>query len=338
MQLRDHEGVKGKRDAYPFDPRLLKVEAGYNVRVMDSPEMRAKNAELKESIRVNGVKVPLEVKFDGEDVYVVAGHRRHAMVSELIAEGEPIETVLVIAEPKGTNDAERALNLVISNSGEPLKPLEVAEVVRRLTAFGWDKGQIAKRMGWKSTSTVGQHLDMLAMPADLQKAVTQGKVSATMARRLEKEQPGLAAKIVSDAEDEQKRLGKKGRATPKAIRKIAPKKTNAKPKTHVVLSDELHEAPAAEPEQIAAPEPPTTSALAATPENGFHNLGEALQVAVPQGFRESIKQLLDTIEPFANLAHDFDFDAHADDDVVEVPFKYLKKAWTVFAKMAGAEA
>lgn len=223
MQLRDHEGIKGKRDAYPFDPRLLKITDGYNVRDLETPEARQKLEELKESIRANGVKVPLEVRFDGAEVFVIAGHRRHKAAMELIAEGEPIETVLIIAEPKGTNDAERTLNLAISNSGEPLKPLEVAEIVRRLTAFGWDKSQIAKRMGWKSPSTVSQHLDMLAMPAELQQAVKQGNVSATMARRLEAEQPGLAAQIIADAAAEQKALGKKPRATPKAIKKATGK-------------------------------------------------------------------------------------------------------------------
>src|SRR4051812_6594924 len=186
MMLRDHPGVQGKRDAYPFDPRQLKIDPHYNVRRLDTPEAREKLAELKESIRANGIKVPLEVRFDGKDVWVVAGHRRHAAVMELIAEGEPIETVLTIHEAKGTNDAERVLNLITSNSGEPLKPLEVAEVVRRLVAFGWENTQIAKRLGWKSASSVNQYLDMVAMPEGVKEHVRKGDISASLARNIAK--------------------------------------------------------------------------------------------------------------------------------------------------------
>src|ERR1044072_748044 len=160
MQFRDHPGVQGKRDAYPFDPRLLKIDASYNVRDLDAADERADLDELKESIRANGVRVPLEVRLVDEDVFVVAGHRRHKAVMELIAEGEEIKAVPVMPEPKHTSDVDRIINLVVSNSGKPLKPLEVAEVVRRLGAFGWANGQIAKRLGWEATSAVPKNLDL----------------------------------------------------------------------------------------------------------------------------------------------------------------------------------
>ena len=229
MQLRDHEGVKGKRDAYPFDPRLLKVDSAYNVRDMTSPEAIERLGELKESIRSNGVRVPLEVRFDGSDVFIVAGHRRHKAVMELIDEGTEIETVLIIHEAKGTNDAERTLNLVVSNTGEPLKPLEVAEVVRRLCNYGWTEAQIMTRLGWRSTASVKQHLDMLAMPAAVQRQVRDGDVSASTALHVVKEtrdartDPAFAAELIANAAEEKRRLGKKGRATPKEVRKALDK-------------------------------------------------------------------------------------------------------------------
>lgn len=222
MRLREHPGVKGKRDFYPFDPRLLKVDPDYNVRDLTTKDARVKLDELKEQIRHAGVRTPLEVRMQGDDLYIVAGHRRHWAVMELIAEGVEIESIPVIHEPLGTNDAERAINLVLSNSGEPLTPLELARVVKRLADFGWDESQIAKRIGWKSKASVRQHLDMLALPEEVQQAVKRGEVSATMARRLEAENPGKAAQLIKEAADEQKRLGKAGRATPKAVSKVAP--------------------------------------------------------------------------------------------------------------------
>lgn len=233
MELRNHPGVHGKRDYYPFDPRLLKVDPQFNVRDLSTPEAIEKLAELKESIRANGVKVPLEIRFTGEDVYIVSGHRRHRAVMDLIEEGEPIETVLVISEPKGTNEADRVLNLVTSNSGEPLKPLEVAEVVRRLVAFGWEHLRIARRMGWKSAASVNQYLDMLAMPEGVKEHVRKGEVSATLARKIVKESDSeeTAEDRIKANLEENKRI-KKGlqKVTPKSLKRDAEKKKSAERK------------------------------------------------------------------------------------------------------------
>jgi ParB/RepB/Spo0J family partition protein len=240
MQFRDHPGVQGKRDAYPFDPRLLKIEPGYNVRNLDSTDDA--DLELKESIRANGVRVPLEVRLVDEDVFVVAGHRRYKMTMELIAEGEEIKSIPVMPEPKHTTEIDRIINLVISNSGKPLKPLEVAEVVRRLVVFGWDHHAIAKRLGWRSSTSVKQHLDLIAMPEPVKQIVRDDGASATTAAKAMKNarnDPEFAAQLLRDAAEEQKRLGKKGRATPKSVKaaserakpKAAEPKSRAEPKT-----------------------------------------------------------------------------------------------------------
>ncbi len=256
MRLREHPIVVSKGDQFQIDPRQLKIDSAYNVRNMDTPEMREKNAELKASIRENGVKVPVEIRFDGTDAWMVAGHRRLAMVLELIAEGEDIKAIPAIQEAQGTNDAERTLNLVVSNSGEPLKPIEIAEVVRRLLAFKWDKGQIAKRLGWKSTNSVQQHLDLLAMPEDLRQKIKSAGIEATTARKAVAEL-GVdgTRKLIEDNEKQ----GKKTR--PRDVRAAAPPKklTPAKPP---VSDPPKPEAAAAKP----APSP-VASAFAG---NGTH--------------------------------------------------------------------
>jgi ParB/RepB/Spo0J family partition protein len=254
MQFREHPGVMGKRDAYPFDPRLLKIEPGYNVRNLDSTDDA--DLELKESIRANGVRVPLEVRLVDEDVFVVAGHRRYKMTMELIAEGEEIKSIPVMPEPKHTTEIDRIINLVISNSGKPLKPLEVAEVVRRLVVFGWDHHAIAKRLGWKSSGSVKQHLDLIAMPEPVKQIVRDDGASATTAAKAMKDaknDPEFAAQLLRDAAEEQKRLGKKGRATPKSVTAAGER---AKPK------------PLAEPKPTPQPEAPAplASGLPATTE------------------------------------------------------------------------
>lgn len=256
MRLKEHEGVAARRDYFLFDPRLLKIDPAYNVRRMDDPELRAKNLELKESIRANGVKMPLEIRFNGTDAIVVAGHRRHAMVMELIGEGEPIKSVPVMQESAETNDEERTLNLVTSNSGEPLKPMEVAEVVRRLIAFGWDKGQIARRLGWKSTASVQQHLDLIAIPSEVKAAAKASGVADTTLRTAVKELGSAETlKLIQDNAAQ----GKKTR--PKDVKQAAPKKaTQAKAPPKPAEPEPTPEPPREEPAPSPAEQAPERQA------------------------------------------------------------------------------
>lgn len=215
MQFRDHEAVKGKRDSYPVDPRALKVDPAYNVRDMADPETIAHVRWLADSIKQSGVRVPLEVRLDGEDIYVVAGHCRLAATMLAISEGAEIETVPTIPEPKGTNEVERVLNLVISNSGKALTPLAVAEVVRRLLAFGWNNEKIAERLGWKSAANVDQYTALLSATPEVQEMVRAGEVSASTAAKVVRKEGKSAAATLKAAVKSSPR----GKATTKSIAK-----------------------------------------------------------------------------------------------------------------------
>lgn len=212
MQFRDHEAVKGKRDSYPVDPRALKIDPAYNVRDMKDPETIAHVRWLADSIKENGVKVPLEVRLEGEDIFVVAGHCRHAGTMLAISEGAEVETVMVIPEPKGTNEVERTLNLVTSNSGKALSPLAIAEVVRRLLAFGWTNEAIAKRLGWKSVATVENSIALMGAAPEVKEMVRSGAVSASTASKVVKKEGSKAGATLKAA------AAKTGKATAKTLR------------------------------------------------------------------------------------------------------------------------
>jgi ParB family chromosome partitioning protein len=199
MQFRDHPAVQGKRDSYPVDPRALKIDPAYNVRDMQDPETIAHVRWLADSIKENGVKVPLEVRLDCEDIYVVAGHCRHAGTMLAISEGAEIPTVMVIPEPKGTNEVERTLNLITSNSGKPLTPLAVAEVVRRMLAFGWKEEAIAKRLGWKSVASVENAVTLSSAPEDVKAMVRSGAVAASTASKVIKKEGDKAGATLAAA-------------------------------------------------------------------------------------------------------------------------------------------
>jgi ParB-like chromosome segregation protein Spo0J len=301
VELKHHEAVLARRDSFVIDPRLLKTDVSYNVRELSAPDTQDHIAALKESIAANGVRVPLEVRLTGTDIYIVAGHCRHAAVMALIAEGrDDIKGVPCIQDPKSINDAERTLNLVISNSGKPLSTLEVAEVVRRLEAFGWTEEQIQKRMRWKSRASVKQHAEVAALPETMKDHIRKGEISPTTARNLAKNDElteEQKEEMIRANLEENKRLGvgkrnTRTKVTPKTLKRDKPK---AKP--------EAPEAPA--PTQVLT-EPPPVSLPPAAGWDHFDHTPAREHVAISP-IRPGINDLIKALEPFANLAHDHDF-------------------------------
>jgi ParB-like chromosome segregation protein Spo0J len=364
VQFRDHPAVQGKRDFYPVDPRKLKVDDAYNVRDMQAKETRDHIAWLKASIIAGGVHTPLEVRLDGKNIFVVAGHCRLAAVLEAIEEGNPIATVPCIPEAKGTDEIDRTVNLVISNSGKPLSPLEVAKVVKRLQGYGWEPKQIAERLGWKSTNTVKQHLDMLALPEGVKKHVREGNVSATTARHLAKGvDPDEAEKMIQANLEENRRIkGPRRRTTVtrKTIERDRPKpraaeaKYEPQPVPEPVAASETvsivfgksggagggNSLSSQPPEQMPAPvaEQRETSIQPANPDWNGPTLADC-QVRIESFERPpaGVKDLIDALAPFAHCAELNLLYARDDSEVIEVLVGDIKRAWKAWSKATGAD-
>jgi ParB/RepB/Spo0J family partition protein len=206
-QLRDL--AESKRDLLMFDPRKIQVEPGYNIRDLETVDAKVKLRELARSIASEGVKQPLTIRLSGTQPLVIAGHRRLAAALIAINElGAEIQSIPCIAEPKGTSEADRCADLVVSNSGEPLTPLEIAGVVKRLTGFGWEPENIAKRLGWASKQTVENYLDLLATPTSVQEMVRNHEVSASTAVSTVRKHGDKAAGVLADAKVQARSEGK----------------------------------------------------------------------------------------------------------------------------------
>jgi ParB-like chromosome segregation protein Spo0J len=292
MQFRDHPAVGGKRDFYPVDPRALKVDSSYNVRDMDAADTREHVAELKGLIRESGVRTPLEVRLDGDAIFVVAGHCRLAAVMELIAEGIEIKSVPCVPEPKGTSVEERTLNLHLSNNGKPLSALEKAKIVKRLHDFGWEPAEIARRMNWKSVASVTQALEAGAMPEPVKQQVRDGAISATEAAKLVKNlapgtDPVRAAELIKANQEENKRLGVGKRNNHKATNKTL-RRDRIKPQPK---APEPPEIPAGILDTPGNATDLLPSALAATSESSIPAMAPNAEVEMPAAAHEPHPQL-----------------------------------------------
>ena len=168
------------RDAFMIDPRKITVDQDYNLRDLTTDLAQQSLAELRESIRESGIRVPLLVRLDGEEIILVQGHRRHAAVLALIKEGVPFKAVPCWSEDKKRGAEDRTLDLFLSNDGEPLTELEKAEGIRRLRSYGWKDAEILKRLG-KSKSYIAHLAQVANLPEEAKELVRDGVVSATTA-------------------------------------------------------------------------------------------------------------------------------------------------------------
>lgn len=205
----------GRSDTFKLKPADITVVPGFNVRAEDE-EWRAHIDQLKESIRANGVLEPLTVAYNKalDRTELRHGHCRLTAVKELIAEGLEIKSVDVRTEGR-VNDAEAVLQIAVRNEGKPLRPIELAQVYKRLEAYGWAVSMIAEKVG-RSASHVSQLLQLTEAPEAVQQAVRAGKVSASLASQTVRDHGAEAPAVIEGAVKAAKREGKT-RATARHI-------------------------------------------------------------------------------------------------------------------------
>lgn len=175
----------GRSDMFRVDPRILKVDEGFNVR-MASAELTAHIEMLAKSITENGVRVPLVVRTVGNDVFVVHGHCRLSATLLAIERGAEIKSVPVLVEDRNISKEERVFSMITNNDGKPLTFFERAEVYNRLIGWGWNVTQIAGKCG-KSDTHVDACLTLAAAPVEIKQLVLAGKVAPSLAIKLIKE-------------------------------------------------------------------------------------------------------------------------------------------------------
>lgn len=174
--------ANGRSDLFNMNPYLVKIKPDWNSRAINDPANVEHIDNLARSIAVNGVRQPLTVTLDGNDVFVTDGHcRLLATFRAIEVYGAEIKSIQLVPESRHANDAERVLSQITRNAGKPLTVLEQGAVFVKLLGFGWTTSQIAEKVGLGKLR-VEQILDLIADANDgIKGLVASGQVSATTA-------------------------------------------------------------------------------------------------------------------------------------------------------------
>jgi ParB family transcriptional regulator, chromosome partitioning protein len=156
-------------------------------------------AALGDSIRLHGLLHPIVVQREGETYILVAGERR--LRAAQLAGVSSIPAIVRPAAESSRHQLEMALteNLLRTD----LNPMEEAAAYARLSdAFGLTHEAIALRLG-RSRSGISNAIRLLDLPAPVQEAVADSRLTASHARALlvlplAADQEAVAALAIAD--------------------------------------------------------------------------------------------------------------------------------------------
>lgn len=188
--MSNEETLKEKRQEHlDVDVRNISPlnRAGGNIRV-DYGDID----ELAESIAQNGIIIPLRAyrsEENPEKYIAIDGHRRLTAAMKLVNErGLQIRAKVIIVDRRKISDDQLIYEMVITNEGKQLNPVELAEAVRRLIGLGHDPKEIAARFG-KPVWWVKNLDTFSAAPKRIRDMVINGNISySTVLRTLKENQ------------------------------------------------------------------------------------------------------------------------------------------------------
>lgn len=135
-------------------------------------------SELAQSISEVGLLQPVLVAMDGEQYEMVAGHCRYLAHKKLGV--STIKAIVCVMNPEEIAVARATENLTRAD----LTPIEEAATYKNLMdEHGLKLEKVAQKMG-KTPGTIKRRMDLLRMPAILQKAVHKKQISMTVAEEL----------------------------------------------------------------------------------------------------------------------------------------------------------
>lgn len=173
------EGYVSRKDLFYVDPQSIVVVDGFNPRTDFTGE-----DELMQSIINVGVLVPLRVRKNKDhELELVDGERRLRATLRAIKEGNEIISVPACLIPQKISEIELFTMAMISNTGEPLTPVDEANGFKKLVNWGWDVRKIANLIG-RSIPYVYKRLELCAASPELEKAINNKEITLTEAHKI----------------------------------------------------------------------------------------------------------------------------------------------------------
>ena len=190
-------GTAYKPESRALDPRKVKIQSGWNVRDMSSPDTREHIDTLKISILARGVDKPISVRYDRVSgvTTLVDGQCRLTACQELWEAGN---RVYVPAIRVTGDEAELTAEALTSNTGRPLTQWEIGAGCRRLLKFGWSPTVIAQHI-CKSVRYVNEALALADAPLEAKEMLNEGTVTPGAVLHAVKTQGDKAVKVLKEA-------------------------------------------------------------------------------------------------------------------------------------------
>lgn len=170
-------------DQFNIDTRLIEIVEGFNVRQeFDKEEMKS----LTDSIRENGVRVPILVKkHRGEERYTLVNGERRVRACLWLLEQEGL-VIRVPATKFDGNDVDAIVDNLITNDGVPLSLLEQAEAVMRLVKHNLTDKEIAQKTS-RSLSVISNLKMLNEAPQKIKKMIAEQAISSTLVMSIMRE-------------------------------------------------------------------------------------------------------------------------------------------------------
>lgn len=172
----------GVSDEAKDQRRVIELPLGKIVPNPHQPRLQfddMKLAELAESIKEHGVLQPIVVTTSDGDTYeIIAGERRFQ------ASRKAGLTTIPALVRDATEQEKLELAIIENIQRHDLNPIEEAKAFLRLQdEFGLGQEAVAKKMG-KSRSVVSNTMRLLRLPIEIQRAISEGKISEGHAKAL----------------------------------------------------------------------------------------------------------------------------------------------------------
>lgn len=205
--LREIMATAGARSLHNIRPSLQEIlleqvaaESDLQTRAPFNPQQDPEDAELLDSVRAVGVRVPVHLQYQDDGTYRIrSGHRRvtAARLAGLVR-------VPAVVWPQGADAYDAAVDTWLENlHRKDLSAIERGEMLALLMErFALPRSaETAKRLGLSKTSFY-RYLGLNDAPADVKKALTDGVLGVAQGERIAAiEAPDVRATLIQAARE-----------------------------------------------------------------------------------------------------------------------------------------